>query len=92
MNFGEFPENPFHGTSCFKMQIGLLGAIFLFINMNIKNLRWYYDKIVQGFKMNFPYDAKHFLNEESRLIIYIWNPERKHFKLTNPRIQIIELK
>lgn len=57
-----------------------------------QNLRWYYGENVQRFKMNYPYAAKHFLSEESRLIIYIWNPERKHLKLTNPRIQIIELK
>lgn len=62
------------------------------LRYDYQNLRWYYGENVQRFKMNYPYAAKHFLNEESRLIIYIWNPERKHFKLTNPRIQIIELK
>ncbi|MNY28018.1 hypothetical protein D3C86_1619630 [compost metagenome] len=57
-----------------------------------QNLRWYYGENVQHFRMNYPFAAKHFLSEESRLIIYIWNPERKHFTLTAPTIQIIELK
>lgn len=57
-----------------------------------QNLRWYVGENARQFKLNYPYAAKHFLNKESRLIIYIWNPERKHFKLTNPTIQIIELK
>ncbi|WP_343635482.1 hypothetical protein [Fluviicola sp.] len=57
-----------------------------------QNLRWYYGENVQQFKLNYPYSAKHFLSEESRLIIYIWNPERKHFKLSRPTIEIIELK
>ncbi len=65
-------------------------------NVNLRydyqNLRWYYGENVQQFKLNYPYTAKHFLSEESRLIIYIWNPERKHFRLTNPSVQIIELK
>jgi hypothetical protein len=62
------------------------------LRYDYQNLRWYYGENIKQFKMNYPYAAKHFLNEESRLIIYIWNPERKHFKLTNPTIQIIELK
>ncbi|WP_341900133.1 hypothetical protein [Fluviicola taffensis] len=62
------------------------------LRYDYQNLRWYYGENIKQFKMNYPYTAKHFLNEESRLIIYIWNPERKHFKLTNPTIQIIELK
>lgn len=62
------------------------------LRYDYQNLRWYYGENIRQFKMNYPYAAKHFLNEESRLIIYIWNPERKHFKLTNPTIQIIELK
>lgn len=62
------------------------------LRYDYQNLRWYYGENIRQFKMNYPYAAKHFLNEESRLIIYIWNPERKHFKLTNPAIQIIELK
>ncbi len=62
------------------------------LRYDYQNLRWYYGENVQQFKLNYPYTAKHFLGEESRLIIYIWNPERKHFKLTNPTIQIIELK
>lgn len=62
------------------------------LRYDYQNLRWYYGENVQQFKLNYPYVSKHFLNEESRLIIYIWNPERKHFKLTNPTIQIIELK
>jgi len=66
------------------------------LDMNLRyeyqNLRWYYGENVQQFKLHYPVAAKHFLDEESRLIIYIWNPERKHFKLTNPTIQIIELK
>lgn len=62
------------------------------LRYDYQNLRWYYGENVRQFKLNYPYTAKHFLNEESRLIIYIWNPERKHFKLTNPMIQVIELK
>lgn len=62
------------------------------VRYDYQNLRWYYGENIRKFKMNYPYTAKHFLNEESRLIIYIWNPERKHFKLTRPTIQIIELK
>nr|WP_294861061.1 hypothetical protein [uncultured Fluviicola sp.] len=62
------------------------------LRYDYQNLRWYYGENIRQFKMNYPYTAKHFLNEESRLIIYIWNPERKHFKLRNPTIQIIELK
>jgi hypothetical protein len=62
------------------------------LRYDYQNLRWYYGENIQQFKMNYPYAAKHFLNEESRLIIYIWNLERKHFKLMNPTIQIIELK
>lgn len=57
-----------------------------------QNLRWYYGENVQRFRLNYPYAAKQFLSEESRLIIYIWNPERKHFTLTDPTIQVIELK
>lgn len=62
------------------------------LRYDYQNLRWYYGENAQQFKLHYPYTAKHFLSEESRLIIYIWNPERKHFKLTNPTIQIIELK
>lgn len=62
------------------------------LRYDYQNLRWYYGENVQQFKLNYPYSAKHFLNEESRLIIYIWNPERKHFKLTRPTVQINELK
>lgn len=62
------------------------------LRYDYQNLRWYYGENVQQFKLHVPYPAKHFLREESRLIIYIWNPERKHFKLTNPAIQIFELK
>lgn len=62
------------------------------LRYDYQNLRWYYGENVQQFKLNYPYAAKHFLDKESRLIIYIWNPERKHFTLTNPTIQIIELK
>ena len=62
------------------------------LRYDYQNLRWYYGENVQRFKLDYPYSAKHFLNEESRLIIYIWNPERKHFTLTRPTIQIIELK
>jgi hypothetical protein len=59
---------------------------------NYLNLRWYVGANAGHFKIDFPVAANEFKNEESRLIIYIWNPERKHFTLTNPRIQLLELK
>lgn len=57
-----------------------------------QNLRWYHGENAGHFQLHYPYAAKHFLSEESRLIIYIWNPERKQVTLSNPEIQIIELK
>ncbi|AEA43336.1 ArnT family glycosyltransferase [Fluviicola taffensis] len=62
------------------------------LRYDYQNIRWYVGENVQQFKLNYPYAARNFKNEESQLIIYIWNPERKHFKLTNPSIEIIELK
>lgn len=62
------------------------------LRYDYQNLRWYYGENVRQFKLHYPYAAKYFDDKESRLIIYIWNPERKHFTLTNPTIQIIELK
>lgn len=57
-----------------------------------QNLRWYYGENAGQFQLHYPYAAKHFLSEESRLIIYIWNPERKRVTISHPEIQIMELK
>lgn len=62
------------------------------LRYDYQNLRWYYGENAGQFSVNYPYAAKHFLSEESRLIIYIWNPERKQVMLSHPEIQIIELK
>jgi hypothetical protein len=62
------------------------------LRYDYQNLRWYYGENAGRFSVNYPYAAKHFLSEESQLIIYIWNPERKQVTLSGPEIQIIELK
>ncbi|TSJ46544.1 hypothetical protein [Fluviicola chungangensis] len=80
------------GLNDFNVVVSTNDSLDVNLRYDYQNLRWYYGEHVQQFKLDYPYAAKHFLNEESRLIIYIWNPERKHFKLTHPSIQIIELK
>lgn len=62
------------------------------VRHDYENLRWYYGINTQHFTLNFPYAAKKLEDNEYRLIIYIWNPERKKIKLTNPLIQIVALK
>lgn len=76
----------------FNLVVSTNDSLDVNLRYDYQNLRWYYGAHAQQFKLDYPYTAKHFLDEESRLIIYIWNPERKHFKLTHPSIQIIELK
>lgn len=79
-------------VSDFNLTINSNDSTDQIVRHDYENLRWYYGINTESFTLNFPYAAKQLEDNESRLIIYIWNPERKKIRLTNPLIQIVALK